>query len=341
MIVSAGADLTYNDSIQSYKFRKTFLMNAMLPTVIIAAAASVLSALATLAIVLPLNSPSIESVTAVDTPAPEAASVEGQLQPLRERVTVLEEALEQEQQGRLMLQRELAQHQQWLTDLKSRDETTALASADEANEDDQSEESDQEELLASIHSGVGGGPEGNPWRRGEAERDTQQALVAAGVASERALELVRQQDAVALAELELRDQAAREGWLDDDDAGARIDAALAAQQIGQVDLEEELTSTQWDRFLFQSGRSNRVVIISVLSGSAADTAQITPGDRLLAYAGEPIFRTRDLQRATQAGERGESVLVSIERGSERFELVVPRGPLGVTLAPDRVDPDAA
>jgi len=261
-----------------------------------------------------------------------AAASANALLVLTDQVSALEVSLAQEQQGRLMLQRDLADQQELLAQLRSAvtDSVPGSAALDTDIPQD------------AVHADVArdGDAIGAPETR--ADRGTLEtvALQAAGVDDNQIQDLLRRQDAFTLAELDIRDQAARDGWLDGEEFNLRLAEELTNRQIAEVDFQAELSLNQWDRYLYNSGRSNRVAIASVLSGSAAADVQIARGDKIISYAGTPVFILRDLQQATRAGQRGETVIVRVLRAGEILDLAIPRGPLGVTLAAQRVDPDA-
>ena len=165
-------------------------------------------------------------------------------------------------------------------------------------------------------------------RRPRARLSDEAALISAGVDEETARQLQARIDRYTLAELEVRDTAAREGWLDSSDYRERRDALLPSR----VNIREELGEQAWENYLLATGRNNRVRVDSVIRDSAAHSAGIEVGDLLLEYAGEAIFSIRELQQATRAGERGEPVSVRLGRGTNIVDTSVVRGPLGVTLS---------
>lgn len=191
---------------------------------------------------------------------------------------------------------------------------------------------------ASTADGEDGGEDGQtnaPAAVPTAFRQTPAAerLVAAGVDPDTAAFLQRRQDAWQLERLELIDRAAREGWGDSE----QLDQALDEYDETRPDLRADLGDEAWDRFLQESGRSNRVSIASIIPGSAADTAGLRVGDIVMAYDGVRVFVPGDLQSQTRAGTRGETVGVQVERNGSTQSLSVLRGPLGVTLARRRSD----
>jgi len=160
-------------------------------------------------------------------------------------------------------------------------------------------------------------------------------LVAAGLDPQSAAEIRRRRDAFQLARLELADQAAREGWFESE----RFDERLEELEQSRPDLREELGDDLYDRYLFEEGDNNRVGIAQIIAGSQASEAGLVPGDLVLSYAGERVFRMRDLQAATRQGQRGESVQLVVLRDGELVAVDAQRGPLGVTLEGQRLPPD--
>lgn len=159
-------------------------------------------------------------------------------------------------------------------------------------------------------------------------------LVAAGVDLNVAQSFQTRQDQYQLDRLDLFDRAEREGWIDSE----QFDTSLAQLDETRVDLREELGDEGYDRYLFEAGRNNRVVIANVIEGSAAQFAGVQVGDVVIAYANERVFTTRDLQQATRAGVRGESVTMNVRRQGQDLFLDVQRGPLGVSLEAQQQSP---
>jgi hypothetical protein len=153
------------------------------------------------------------------------------------------------------------------------------------------------------------------------------ALVQAGLGEDAAAELVQRQGQKSLDRLNLRDIAAREGWLGTD----RYRDELARIQEDAVDLRRELGDEAYDRYLYAAGEDNRVRIDGIIPGSVGELAGLQPGDMIETYAGDHVFNYSDLRDATAGGERGELVQVRIRRGGQVFDAWVARGPLGVQL----------
>ena len=166
--------------------------------------------------------------------------------------------------------------------------------------------------------------------------DRRTALVKAGLAEDRAREIVWRQGQQELDRLYFRDIAIREGWFGTD----RYREELGRIQENAFDLRDEIGDDYYDRYLFASGQSNRVEIISIIAGSTAENADLLPGDLVEAYGDSRIFTYGDLRSATTEGDRDELVPVQIRRDDDILEIWLPRGPMGVRLDRASMDPEA-
>ncbi len=88
----------------------------------------------------------------------------------------------------------------------------------------------------------------------------------------------------------------------------------------------------------RSGQPNRVMIASDIDDSPAQLAGVQAGDVVLEYADRRVFSFNELRDATRVGERGENILLRVQRKGETIKLILPRGPLGVSLNSDSVEP---
>ena len=111
--------------------------------------------------------------------------------------------------------------------------------------------------------------------------------------------------------------------------------ALSALGDESQTLRAELGDNDYARYLEAIGRPTSVGVSAVLSSSSAQTAGIMPGDEIVSYAGQRVFDTRELNRLLLDGEPGEQVVVDIERDGQPLQLVMPRGPLGISSGPNR------
>lgn len=165
----------------------------------------------------------------------------------------------------------------------------------------------------------------------------QETMIAAGVDPGVASEFMRRQSQLEMQRLELRDTASREGWVDSE----RFLAELRELDGDVGVLREEIGDDAYDRFLYLNGQPNRITVASVIDESPAQMAGMQAGDVVLGYADSRVFSYADLRNATRAGERSEYVVMRVQRQGETLELSVPRGPLGIRMDSDRLDPDAA
>lgn len=161
------------------------------------------------------------------------------------------------------------------------------------------------------------------------------ALILAGVEQRVAEDIVLRESEIAMERLDLRDRAAREGWLDSE----RYIEELSILSERAVDLRNEVGDAAFDRFLYETGQANRVAVASVMAGSQGELAGILPGDIIEDYAGQRVFDFNDLRSATTAGTRDETVPVTIRRGDRFIETWLARGPIGVSLRADSASPD--
>jgi C-terminal processing protease CtpA/Prc len=160
------------------------------------------------------------------------------------------------------------------------------------------------------------------------------ALLRAGVTADVAEDIIWRRAQVSLDRLDLRDQAIREGWLNTD----RYREELRKINQQGVSMRDEIGVEAYDRYLFETGQDNRVLVDSVIPGSAGEDSGMLPGDVIERYGDQPVYDFRDLRTATSDGERGELVPVTVRRGRELVELLLPRGPIGIGLDATRIDP---
>lgn len=156
-------------------------------------------------------------------------------------------------------------------------------------------------------------------RSGEGRID---ALTEAGFALDRAQQIERRVEELRVAAMQARYEAARNGASANAPVGEFFDMSAT--------LRSELGDADYERYLTAMGQPTQVDVFSVLSSSAAEQAGIEPGDRIVAYAGERVFDVRELNRAVLVGEPGEPVVVDIVRAGQPLQLVLPRGPIGIS-----------
>lgn len=163
---------------------------------------------------------------------------------------------------------------------------------------------------------------------------SEEAFIKAGFTPEQAAYYRQRHDEISMAQLYLRDQAEREGWLR---SRRFVDEQRALRQRLE-ELQQGMDDDTYARYLYALGRPNQVGVRRVLASSAAASAGIRDGDVLLRYDGKRVYQASDLRRATRNGDMGEMVAVDILRDGQRIQTYVPRGPLGVNMSSERILP---
>ncbi len=164
-------------------------------------------------------------------------------------------------------------------------------------------------------------------------------LLAAGFRPDDVERFQARLDEIELSRLYLRDQAAREGWLETP-RYREESLALGREFLG---LRDEFDESLYDWALFSTGQPNRVAVTEVLGGSAAQSAGLQPGDVIVRYDERLVLNPIELRDATTGGRAGELVSVEVQRAEDPapLRLFVPRGPLGVRMTPTSVAPPPA
>lgn len=162
----------------------------------------------------------------------------------------------------------------------------------------------------------------------------ERGLVAAGVDRATAADIKRRGDELAMSEMHVRDLATREEWLDT----PRFADEMAAIDAQRTSIRDEIGDEAYDRYLFAQGQTNRVRIDDVMTESPAALAGLQPSDMILRYGNTRIFAPDDLVAETRSGTAGELIRLEVIRNGERLEIDVPRGPLGLRIAPTQDQP---
>jgi hypothetical protein len=158
-------------------------------------------------------------------------------------------------------------------------------------------------------------------RFGVSNEDSVGRLTEAGFTPERAEWLQRRESELQMQAMQARFDARRSGEpLDPLDPALNPASALRA----------EIGDAQYEQYLQASNRPTAVSVASVLESSPGQRAGLQPGDQIVSYNGNRIFDVSDLNRQTMLGEPGESVVVDITRDGMPMQLVMPRGPIGVS-----------
>ncbi len=119
---------------------------------------------------------------------------------------------------------------------------------------------------------------------------------------------------------------------------ARFDARRSGESLDRFNpslnpnsvLRSEIGDAQYEQYLQANNRPTAISVGSVLESSPGQRAGLQPGDQIVRYDGNRVFDVSDLNEQTMLGAPGESVVVDITRDGMPIQLVLPRGPIGVT-----------
>ena len=103
--------------------------------------------------------------------------------------------------------------------------------------------------------------------------------------------------------------------------------ALAEIQNAREFVQEEYSDDAYDRYLYASGQSNRVIVTDVLQESPAQQMGLQAGDVLISLDDQRIYSSRDIMSIASAS--AGSVPLTIRRDGQILQYYVESGPLGV------------
>ena len=98
----------------------------------------------------------------------------------------------------------------------------------------------------------------------------------------------------------------------------------------QASLREKLGDAEFEAYLQANGGQSTITVREVIDSSPGKRAGLLPGDQIVSYDGDRVFSMVELRSRAFAGNPGEDVVVDIERDGQRIQLVLPRGPIGIT-----------
>lgn len=223
---------------------------------------------------------------------------------IEDRIAALEQAVSDERQARQLLQEEvfyLTSELELLSDTPASPvragEAEALVAAD-------SEESRRAESRRRNS------------REGRVER-----LVDAGFLPGQAEWIMQREQELQMEALQAR--------FDAEKSGEPLDW-MGNRNSASDKLREELGDADYERYLEANNRSTNVAVSSVIESSPAQVAGLQPGDEIYRYDGQRVFSMTDLTRQTMLGEPGQNVAVDVMRNGNLIQVVMPRGPVGIT-----------
>lgn len=238
----------------------------------------------------------------------QASRPAAEFSPLAERLDLLEAALDVEVALRQSLQAELVAITEQMTELQADD------SGDDAREDPRRQEGARAAIQERIASRFGDRTNNGPDRR-------LNQLVEAGFSPDQAQRITEREAELQLEGLYAQYDAVREGE-PFDLRTVRFDP--------QDQLRQELGDASYERYLDATGQSTSIGVQRVMEGSAGQAAGLQAGDQVIAYAGERVFRTSDLNKLILEGTPGQTVIVDVLRDGQQIQVFMPRGPIGIT-----------
>lgn len=251
--------------------------------------------------------------TMMDEPSPGAATDTANTfdtdAPLEARIAALERAVSGEREARLVLEEQLHGLYAELERFDSPEMNELLGNLAESS---QAREQAQLQRAARRDRGA---------RMQDREDMRLGQLVAGGFTEGRAREILEFEDEIRMAALQAEFEARQRGedfnpwdWASNYQAGLR-------ERLGDADYEKYLTA--------QGGQAS-ITVREVIGSSPANRAGLRPGDQILSYDGKRVFSMNELRSMAFDGDPGEDVIVDIERNGQRMQLVLPRGPMGIT-----------
>lgn len=223
-----------------------------------------------------------------------------------QRIDALEQAISQERYARQLLQEEVIILTEELEGFRIGIDAPLEVSSE--SESDANAEMSRSERRAF-------------YRRRNSPEGRAEMLVEAGFDAGIADWIVQREEALQMDALQARFDAERSG-----DSQSYYRDRNSTNDV----LRAELGDDDYERYLSANGRPTSVGVSSVIGSSPAQTAGLQAGDEITRYDGARVFSMTDITKATMAGEPGQNVVIDVVREGINIQIVMPRGPLGIT-----------
>jgi len=225
-----------------------------------------------------------------------------------DRIRALEAAVAQERNARQLLEEELR---------------ILFAEIEKLNDERESAEEDgarraavAQENRLSFDAARSSRPDRSPEGR-------RKALINAGFAPDRADWIIQRESELQVQAMQARFDARRSG-----DPMNPLDTSFSSDST----LRAEIGDIEYEQYLAANGRPTAVQVSNVMDSSPGQVAGIRAGDQITSYDGQRIFSTMELTQQTMQGVQGDSVVVGISRDGVPMQIVLPRGPIGVSTS---------
>jgi len=151
-------------------------------------------------------------------------------------------------------------------------------------------------------------------------------LIESGIAPDRAEWILQRESELQMEAMQARFDARRSG-----DPVNPFDPSLNSNSA----LRTEIGDAEYEQYLQANNRPTSVSIGGILESSPAQRVGLQAGDEIVSYGGARVYDTSDLNQQTMLGEPGESVVVDFTRDGMPMQVVLPRGPIGVSTGRNR------
>ena len=159
------------------------------------------------------------------------------------------------------------------------------------------------------------------YRRRNSIEGRVERLIEAGFLPSQASMIVSRESELQMESLRARYEAERNGDPTDYWRNRNLTSETIRQELGDADYE---------RYLVANNRSTSITVSSVIESSPAQSAGLQAGDEIIRYDGERVFSMTDLTRQTMDGTAGQNIVVDIMRNGTSMQIVMPRGPVGIS-----------
>jgi S1-C subfamily serine protease len=96
-------------------------------------------------------------------------------------------------------------------------------------------------------------------------------------------------------------------------------------------LRAEIGDAEYEQYRQANGWPTVVEVAAILESSPAQQAGLQAGDQIVSYNGTRVFDIGELNRFTMGSDPGGTVVVDIVRDGIPMQVVLPSGPIGVTV----------
>lgn len=243
------------------------------------------------------------------TPGADAGDYFNQSAALDDRVRALEAAVAEERNARQLLE----------------DELQVLYEEIEQLSDERVTENERDELQVAGTREVQERIESFRQRRNNSQgsEGRVEQLIESGFAPDRAAWIVQRESELQMEAMQARFDARRSG-----EPVNPFDSSLNSSSA----LRAEIGDAEYEQYLQANNRPTAVGVGSILESSPAQRAGLQAGDQIVRYDGARVFDVSDLNQQTMLGEPGQSVVVDITRDGIPMQVVMPRGPIGVSTS---------